>query len=92
MDLDTFIRCLSSVLFVAIKMRAYLALLSSQEGKQELMIVQLDIVVLRIPPVDLSFNLVSIVIKDEKVRAKTSSEHCTDLLDRLPLARSIEGD
>jgi hypothetical protein len=29
------------------------------------MIVQLDIVVLRIPPVDLSFNLVSIVIEDE---------------------------
>lgn len=31
------------------------------------MIVQLDIIVFRIPSVDLSFNLVSIVVKDKKV-------------------------
>jgi hypothetical protein len=43
----------------------YLALLSSEEGEQELMIIQLDVIVLRIPPVNLSFNLVSIVIEDE---------------------------
>ena len=56
------------------------------------MIVQLDIVVFRIPPVDLSFNLVSIVIEDKEVRTKTSSEHRADLLDRLPSASSSKED
>jgi hypothetical protein len=44
------------------KVVTYLALLSSEEWKQELMIIQLDIIVFRIPTVNLSFNLISIVI------------------------------
>jgi hypothetical protein len=52
------------------------------------MIIQLDIIVFRIPPVDLSFNLVSIVIEDKEIWTKASSEHRTDLLDRLPSASS----
>lgn len=60
-----------------------LCLGSGQEGQEFLMVVQLDIVVFRLPAVDLSLNLVSVVVQDKEVRVHTSLEHGADLLQGL---------
>ena len=47
------------------------------------MVVQLNIIVLCLPSVNLSFNLVPVVVEYKEVWTNTPSEHRTDLLQRL---------
>ncbi len=47
------------------------------------MIVHLDIVVFRLPTVDLPLDLVSVIIEHEEVRVDAATEHCADFLHRL---------
>ena len=62
---------------------AHLALLASQEWQQQLMIIQLNVIVFRIPSVDLSFDLVPIVVENKDVRMDTTAQHRSDLLQGL---------
>jgi hypothetical protein len=47
------------------------------------MVVQLDIIVLCRPTVDLPLDLVAIVVDDEEVRLDSVADHGPDLLQRL---------
>lgn len=49
------------------------------------MVVQLDVVVLCLPAVDLSLDLVAIVVQDKEVRLDTTPQHGSDLLEGLRL-------
>jgi len=52
-------------------------------------IVHLDVVVLRLLSVNLSLNLVSVVVQDKEVRVHAASKHRADLLQRHSQAAKI---
>jgi hypothetical protein len=61
----------------------YLGLLACEERQEQLMVVRLNIVILRRPTVDLTFDLVSVIVENKDVRFEPAAHHGSNLLQGL---------
>ena len=69
----------------------HLGLFARKEWQQSLMIVHLNVVVLRLPAVNLSLDLVTVIVEYEKIWLDSSSNHGANLLQSLRSTRTHLG-